>query len=136
MGVPCVTLAGGCHAHNVGASLLTAVGLDGPRGGRGGAGGWVARSEDEYVELAVHQVGCLVGRLTVKAPNGPRARTRSEPRLQASDAGAIAELRRTHAEPGARAGSSVEHRSVPNNPNHFTTTPQKQHLLTTSKNKS
>lgn len=29
MGVPCVTLRGGCHAHNVGVSLLTAVGLRG-----------------------------------------------------------------------------------------------------------
>ncbi|GFH15822.1 O-linked N-acetylglucosamine transferase, partial [Haematococcus lacustris] len=27
MGVPCLTLAGHCHAHNVGLSLLTAVGL-------------------------------------------------------------------------------------------------------------
>lgn len=26
-GVPCLTLAGACHAHNVGVSLLTAVGL-------------------------------------------------------------------------------------------------------------
>lgn len=26
-GVPCLTLAGSCHAHNVGVSLLTAVGL-------------------------------------------------------------------------------------------------------------
>lgn len=27
MGVPVVTLAGGCHAHNVGVSVLSAVGL-------------------------------------------------------------------------------------------------------------
>ncbi len=30
MGVPCLTLAGSCHAHNVGVSLLTAVGLHPP----------------------------------------------------------------------------------------------------------
>lgn len=43
MGVPCLTLTGRCHAHNVGASLLTAVGL---------APEWVAQSVDEYVEKA------------------------------------------------------------------------------------
>ena len=35
---------GGCHAHNVGVSLLDAMGM---------REGWVARSEDEYVRLAV-----------------------------------------------------------------------------------
>ena len=40
MGVPCITLAGRCHAHNVGVSLLHAVGV---------AEGFVARTEDEYV---------------------------------------------------------------------------------------
>ncbi|GIL54275.1 hypothetical protein Vafri_9837 [Volvox africanus] len=30
MGVPCLTMAGHCHAHNVGVSLLTAVGLHRP----------------------------------------------------------------------------------------------------------
>ena len=34
-GVPCLTLQGACHAHNVGVSLLTAVGLE---------AGWVAAS--------------------------------------------------------------------------------------------
>lgn len=43
-GVPCVTLVGSCHAHNVGASLLTAVGL---------TEDWVARTEDEYVGMAL-----------------------------------------------------------------------------------
>jgi len=28
MGVPCITLAGDCHAYNVGVSLLAAVGLE------------------------------------------------------------------------------------------------------------
>lgn len=42
MGVPVVTLTGPLHAHNVGASLLTAAGL--PE--------LVARSEDAYVEIA------------------------------------------------------------------------------------
>lgn len=45
MGVPVLTLAGACHAHNVGVSLLSAVGLAGQ--------GWVARSADEYVARAV-----------------------------------------------------------------------------------
>jgi hypothetical protein len=39
-----MTLAGRCHAHNVGVSLLAACGL---------SAGWVAASEDEYVQLAV-----------------------------------------------------------------------------------
>lgn len=44
MGVPCITLKGGCHAHNVGMSLLTAIGLQQD---------WVAHSEEQYVEMAV-----------------------------------------------------------------------------------
>ncbi|KAK4777548.1 hypothetical protein SAY87_017735 [Trapa incisa] len=43
MGVPCITMAGSVHAHNVGVSLLTTVGL----------GHLVAKNEDEYVDLAV-----------------------------------------------------------------------------------
>ncbi|KAM7265773.1 hypothetical protein ACFE04_003456 [Oxalis oulophora] len=43
MGVPCVTMAGPVHAHNVGVSLLTNVGL--PH--------LVAKNEDEYVQLAL-----------------------------------------------------------------------------------
>lgn len=43
MGVPCVTMAGSVHAHNVGVSLLTKVGL----------GRLVAKTEDEYVRLAL-----------------------------------------------------------------------------------
>ncbi|KAH7680764.1 Protein O-GlcNAc transferase protein [Dioscorea alata] len=43
MGVPCVTMAGVIHAHNVGVSLLTNVGLD----------RLVAHTEDEYVRLAI-----------------------------------------------------------------------------------
>ena len=42
--MPCITLAGGCHAHNVGVSLLTTVGLGDQ---------WVACSIDEYVQLAL-----------------------------------------------------------------------------------
>jgi predicted O-linked N-acetylglucosamine transferase (SPINDLY family) len=42
MGVPVVTLAGDRHAARVGASLLTAIGH--PE--------WIARSEDEYLEIA------------------------------------------------------------------------------------
>ncbi|RXH81461.1 hypothetical protein DVH24_034882 [Malus domestica] len=43
MGVPCVTMAGSVHAHNVGVSILSKVGL----------GNLIAKSEDEYVQLAV-----------------------------------------------------------------------------------
>ncbi|KAG6595171.1 putative UDP-N-acetylglucosamine--peptide N-acetylglucosaminyltransferase SPINDLY, partial [Cucurbita argyrosperma subsp. sororia] len=43
MGVPCVTMAGSVHAHNVGVSLLTNVGL----------GHLVAKNEEEYVKLAL-----------------------------------------------------------------------------------
>ena len=44
MGVPCVTLAGACHAHNVGVSLLTTVGINSV---------WVARDKTEYVDMAI-----------------------------------------------------------------------------------
>uniref|UniRef100_A0A0V0IZP6 Probable UDP-N-acetylglucosamine--peptide N-acetylglucosaminyltransferase SPINDLY n=1 Tax=Solanum chacoense TaxID=4108 RepID=A0A0V0IZP6_SOLCH len=43
MGVPCVTMGGSVHAHNVGVSLLKTVGLE----------NLVARNEDEYVESAI-----------------------------------------------------------------------------------
>jgi predicted O-linked N-acetylglucosamine transferase (SPINDLY family) len=43
MGVPCLTMGGSVHAHNVGVSLLQTVGL----------GNLVAKTEDEYVELAI-----------------------------------------------------------------------------------
>lgn len=43
MGVPCVTMAGSVHAHNVGVSLLNKVGL----------GHLIAKNEDEYVKLAL-----------------------------------------------------------------------------------
>ncbi|XVF07618.1 hypothetical protein REPUB_Repub06bG0154700 [Reevesia pubescens] len=43
MGVPCVTMAGSLHAHNVGVSLLSKVGL----------GHLMAKDEDEYVQLAL-----------------------------------------------------------------------------------
>ncbi|XP_022963007.1 probable UDP-N-acetylglucosamine--peptide N-acetylglucosaminyltransferase SPINDLY [Cucurbita moschata] len=43
MGVPCVTMAGSVHAHNVGVSLLTNVGLR----------HLVAKNEEEYVKLAL-----------------------------------------------------------------------------------
>ncbi|XP_044507572.1 probable UDP-N-acetylglucosamine--peptide N-acetylglucosaminyltransferase SPINDLY isoform X2 [Mangifera indica] len=43
MGVPCITMAGSVHAHNVGVSLLSKVGL--PH--------LIAKNEDEYVRLAL-----------------------------------------------------------------------------------
>lgn len=45
MGVPCITLKGRCHAHNVGLSLLTAIGLEGD---------WAAASRQEYIDIAKH----------------------------------------------------------------------------------
>lgn len=53
--MPCVTLAGRCHAHNVGASLLAACGL---------STGWVAASDDEYVQLAVDAASDIPVRAT------------------------------------------------------------------------
>jgi hypothetical protein len=44
MGVPVITLAGRCHAHNVSASLLSAIGL---------AEQWVAADAEQYVQLAI-----------------------------------------------------------------------------------
>lgn len=44
MGVPVLTLQGQCHAHNVGVSLMAAIGL---------REGWVATSEAQYLQLAV-----------------------------------------------------------------------------------
>ncbi|XP_061366737.1 probable UDP-N-acetylglucosamine--peptide N-acetylglucosaminyltransferase SPINDLY [Gastrolobium bilobum] len=43
MGVPCVTMAGSVHAHNVGVSLISKVGLE----------RLIAKNEDEYVQLAL-----------------------------------------------------------------------------------
>ncbi|XP_078435276.1 tetratricopeptide repeat (TPR)-like superfamily protein [Wolffia australiana] len=43
MGVPCVTMSGAVHAHNVGVSLLSNLGLE----------SLVARTEDEYVQVAI-----------------------------------------------------------------------------------
>ncbi|KAJ1394538.1 O-GlcNAc transferase, C-terminal [Sesbania bispinosa] len=43
MGVPCVSMAGSVHAHNVGVSLLSKVGLE----------RLIARNEDEYIQLAL-----------------------------------------------------------------------------------
>ena len=67
-GVPCLTLAGACHAHNVGASLLSAVGLA-PR--------WVARSECEYVARAAQLAGDLPTLCTLRA--SLRARMEASP---------------------------------------------------------
>jgi hypothetical protein len=50
MGVPVITLSGACHAHNVSASLLAAVGL---------SEGWVASSTEQYVSLAVQHASSV-----------------------------------------------------------------------------
>lgn len=47
MGVPCLTLAGKCHAHNVGVSLIRGVGL--PES-------WIAQNREEYVQRAIEHV--------------------------------------------------------------------------------
>lgn len=44
MGVPCVTMAGLVHAHNVGVSLLSNIGLE----------RLVAKNEEEYIQVAVN----------------------------------------------------------------------------------
>eukprot|EP00271_Cylindrocystis_brebissonii_P002015 TRINITY_DN1235_c5_g1_i1.p1 TRINITY_DN1235_c5_g1~~TRINITY_DN1235_c5_g1_i1.p1 ORF type:complete len:1248 (+),score=300.78 TRINITY_DN1235_c5_g1_i1:179-3922(+) len=54
MGVPCVTMAGRVHANNVGASLLSQLGLS----------ELIARSEDEYTTIAVTLASDL-GRLAM-----------------------------------------------------------------------
>jgi hypothetical protein len=43
MGVPCVTLAGRCHAHNVGVSLLSTVGIESE---------WVGHDREDYIRIA------------------------------------------------------------------------------------
>lgn len=58
MGVPCLTLKGSCHAHNVGVSLLTAVGLE---------SAWVAASKDQYVNLAVKASRSIPGLACLRA---------------------------------------------------------------------
>lgn len=50
-GVPCLTLAGSCHAHNVGLSLLTAVGLHHD---------WVAHSGRRRTSLVLDSSCCRV----------------------------------------------------------------------------
>ena len=46
MGVPCLTMAGRCHAQNVGVSLIRAVGLD---------ESWIATSIEDYKQRAVEK---------------------------------------------------------------------------------
>lgn len=67
MGVPCLTLKGSCHAHNVGVSLLTAVGLE---------SAWVAASENQYVNMAVKASAAI--------PALARLRASLRKRMQAS----------------------------------------------------
>jgi predicted O-linked N-acetylglucosamine transferase (SPINDLY family) len=68
MGVPCLTLAGACHAHNVGASLVGAVGL---------GEAWVARDVGAYVAAAVALGGDLAALGALRA--GLRARMEASP---------------------------------------------------------
>ena len=59
-GVPCLTLAGQCHAHNVGVSLLTAMGLQHD---------WVAHSGADMLPLhAVFGAWMLLIRIGVCPP--------------------------------------------------------------------
>ena len=68
MGVPCLTLRGACHAHNVGASLLAAVGL-GPGWVAGSVGGYVAAAAALAADLPALAAlrGGLRGRLLVSS---------------------------------------------------------------------
>lgn len=68
MGVPVLTLAGGCHAAAVGASLLATVGL---------APGWVAHSVEEYVARAREVTGDVGALATLRS--GLRARMLASP---------------------------------------------------------
>ena len=67
MGVPVLTLRGACHAHNVGASLLTAIGLE----------EFVASSAERYVRLAV-EAACDPTRLA-RVRSGLRAQMHASP---------------------------------------------------------
>ena len=64
---PCLG-AGVCHAHNVGVSLLNAVGLQ---------RGWVATDQDEYAALAVAAARDVQGLAALRA--GLRARMLASP---------------------------------------------------------
>jgi hypothetical protein len=66
MGVPCITLTGACHAHNVGASLMAGVGM---------TEGWVVGSEDAYVEAAAAAASNLQARspASLHHPSNPAA---------------------------------------------------------------
>jgi len=67
MGVPFVTLAGGTHASRVGVSLLTRMGLE----------PLIARTEEEYVDLAVRLAADPGGLAELRA--GMRARMLASP---------------------------------------------------------
>ena len=56
MGVPCVTLRGNCHAHNVGVSLMTTLGLT----------EWVAHSPEDYVAIAARMAADLPALATLR----------------------------------------------------------------------
>jgi predicted O-linked N-acetylglucosamine transferase (SPINDLY family) len=62
MGVPCITLRGPGHAHNVGHSLLAAVGLD----------DWVADEPEAYVDLAARAAADLDGLAAIRRALRPR----------------------------------------------------------------
>ena len=58
MGVPCLSLEGACHAHNVGKTLLATLRM---------TDGWLARSRREYVELAVRHAADAEGLARLRA---------------------------------------------------------------------
>jgi hypothetical protein len=72
MGVPVITLRGGCHAANVSASLLAAVGL---------AGGWVAEDADAFVARAVEAAADIPRLAALRA--GMRERVLGSPLCEA-----------------------------------------------------
>ena len=68
MGVPCISLAGRCHAHNVGVTLLSAVGMQ---------DAWVAHTKKQYIEMAAqwaskpHELAALRRQLRSRALDSP-----------------------------------------------------------------
>jgi predicted O-linked N-acetylglucosamine transferase (SPINDLY family) len=67
MGVPVVTLAGAIHASRIGCALLSRVGLE----------DWVARSVEEYVQIAASKANSLTGLAQLRSSLRARMRESS-----------------------------------------------------------
>lgn len=73
MGVPVITLAGACHAHNVGVSLLSALGMHDD---------WVCATRSAYVAAAARWAAAPAALMEVRA--GLRARMLASPLCDAA----------------------------------------------------